>query len=376
MRVVMRTASVTHPPLKLQDFLRSGRAPSELEALYAIKAKRHQQYPNLVLFRYNQIESPFAEEIVRECRGIILDESDNWRVVSRAFDKFFNYGEGHAANIDWATARVQEKIDGSLAVLYWYDSKWHVATSGTPDASGDVNDFGITFAELFWRNYKYELPVDNGYCFYFELTSPFNRVVVQHPTEGLTLLGARDLKTQLEVSSVDAHLMCGVPYVREFTLTSFDEIAATFTEMSPLSQEGYVVVDGAFNRVKVKHPGYVALHHAKDGISRKAFVEIVRNGERSEVLSAFPEFKPMMDDAAARFDELSRQLEADYLRLCSIPVQKDFAVEAVKTRCPGALFAVRAKKADSIRGFLKDMRIDAVMEMLGYKGQETEQAAQ
>jgi tRNA splicing ligase len=91
------------------DFLRSGGTLADLAARYFIKATRHRQKPHLVLLKYDQINSPFAEPIVRECRGIILDEASNWRVVSRSFDKFFNHGEGHAATIDWSTARVYRR---------------------------------------------------------------------------------------------------------------------------------------------------------------------------------------------------------------------------------------------------------------------------
>jgi tRNA splicing ligase len=52
--------------------------------------------------------------VVQECRGLILDESANWRIVAFPYTKFFNYGEEHAASIDWSTACVQEKLDGSL----------------------------------------------------------------------------------------------------------------------------------------------------------------------------------------------------------------------------------------------------------------------
>ena len=359
----------------VQDFLRNGGTQGDLLDRYAIVAKRHRKYDNLVLFKYSQIDSPFAEPLVRECRGIILDEADGWRVISRAFDKFFNHGEGHAAKVDWATARVQEKLDGSLAVMYPYDGNWHVATSGTPDASGEVNGFGLTFAELFWRTFDaQELrlpPLHLGLCFFFELMGPLNRIVVRHPHERLTLLGARYLPTQEEISAAEVALhLPGIGpchIVREFALQSFEQIAYTFATMSPLSQEGYVVVDAAFNRVKVKHPGYVALHHMKGGTSRKTFVEIVRSGESEEVVDAFPEFKPLLEETRAAYERLIADVKGDYERLCGIEQQKAFAIEAVKTRCSAALFAVRAGKAQGVRAFLRDARIDMVMGLLGYK---------
>ena len=91
-------------------------------------------YPNLVLFKYDQVNSPMDNPVVQECRGIILDEADDWRVIARPFTKFYNYGEPNAASIDWTTARVQEKVDGSLCAFYHYKGDWHVATTGTPDA--------------------------------------------------------------------------------------------------------------------------------------------------------------------------------------------------------------------------------------------------
>ncbi len=357
-----------HSDTHIQQYLRADGDFAGLLSNYAIKAKRHRAHPNLVLFKYDQINSPFAEPIVRECRGIILDESDDWRIVCRAFDKFFNYGEGHAAVIDWSTARVQEKVDGSLCTMYPYRGEWHVATTGTPDGSGDVNGLGFTFAELFWKTYGNVRPVPGQTCFFFELTSPYNRIVVRHAVPSLTLLGARDMVTQRE--SRPSEWNVGHPPVREYQLGSFDDIVRSFEAINPLSQEGYVVVDGQFGRVKVKHPGYVALHHAKDGISRKAFVQIARTGETSEVIAAFPEFKPMLDEAHERVDRLVATLEADYERLRGIPSQKDFAIQAVKTTCSAALFAVRAKKAESIRAYVRDVRVENLMALLGYDADE------
>ena len=67
---------------------------------------------NLYIVKYNQIKSDFSIKAVQEARGIILEKGTN-KIIARAFDKFFNYSEGHAELIDFSTAKVQEKVDGS-----------------------------------------------------------------------------------------------------------------------------------------------------------------------------------------------------------------------------------------------------------------------
>ena len=53
---------------------------------------RHKKHPQLILFKYDQINSPFSSKVVQNCRGIVLDEADDWRIVSYPYDKFFNVG--------------------------------------------------------------------------------------------------------------------------------------------------------------------------------------------------------------------------------------------------------------------------------------------
>lgn len=67
----------------------------------------------LIMFKYSQIDSDFNLKLVRECRGIILDE-DTLEVVCHPFDKFGNYGESYCPEIDWKSCYVTEKIDGCV----------------------------------------------------------------------------------------------------------------------------------------------------------------------------------------------------------------------------------------------------------------------
>ena len=334
-----------------------------------IKVKRHPKYPNLVQFKYDQIESLMGDPVVQECRGLILDERDNWAVVARPFDKFFNYGEGHAAEIDWDTAKVQEKLDGSLIILYSYDEQWHVATSGTPDAGGEVNGYGFTFKDLAHRAYSEFLGIGLGglanFTFLFELTSKYNRIIVAHDEPKLTLIGIRH-KDGTEYPPT-SWINPGFPVVKEYPLQSMDEVLATFQNFQPTSQEGYVVVDGAHRRVKVKHPGYVALHHLKDGFGPRRMVEIVRQGEISEVLGHFPEYADEMEKIRCAYNALVLEIAMDYEELEHIEVQKTFALAAVGRRCSGALFALRAKQVESVVEYLRKIPEVRMLQLLGMR---------
>lgn len=374
--------------LEIQKFLRSrtsGIMPydpvldhrgvlKEIEERWGINSRAHGEFPSLLLFKYDQIESPMGEKVVQECRGLILDSADNWNIVAFPFTKFFNYGEGHAAQIEWSSARVQEKLDGSLCVLSWHHGRWNVSTSGSPDASGNVNDQGFTFKDLFWKTFNemgLKVPSEGAfgltheYTFMFELMTPYNRVVVRHEKPRLVLIGVRKNKTGQE-SYVSKWCGC-YPVVQEFPLQSFDQILATFDTMDPLKQEGYVVVDAQFNRVKVKSPAYVAFHHLKDSLTatKKNVVEIIRRGESTEFTTHFPEYKADFDDAQARFEQLVADLEAFYAPIKDIEVQKDFALEAVKSRVSGCLFSLRKGQVGSVRQYLAEMQIDKLVGVLG-----------
>ncbi len=357
----------------IQTYLRDGGSLDDLKTRFAIDSTRHKTYPNLVLVKYNQIESPFAEPMVQEARGMILDESDNWRVICCRFNKFFNYGEGNAATIDWSSARVQEKVDGSLCTMYYYDNKWHVATSGSPDASGNVHGWDFTFADLFWKTFNEmglkPISFNSDLCPSFELCSPFNRVVVPHKTASLTFIGLHDRLrggNELPLSTLPTY-----PAVKSYQLNSFDEIISSFEKIDPLSQEGYIAVDGNNNRVKVKHPGYVALHHLKDGFGPRRIVEVIRSSETTEVLTYFPEWAEQFNDTQTRYDKLVHELDTVYDELKSIEIQKDFAlaVQATKVSIPSALYQLRAGRITSVKQHLADMPIQSLMRVMGLKEQ-------
>ena len=287
-------------------------------------------------------------------------------------------------------------VHNSLIVAYYYDGAWQVATTGSADASGEVFGFGFTFAELFQRTFSTQrvawavetgfadelgrddvvlvdgkaektLPnpfTDTDLCYLFELMTPYNRVVVPHKTSKVVLLGARNRVTG---DYVDVTIE-GVPNVREFPLNSFEGIISSFEAINGLDQEGYVVVDGAGNRVKVKHPQYVALHHLKDNMGPKWLAKVVVSGEVPELLVAFPEYEEELNKVKDKYEALVAEAEATYEQHCTLMEQKDFAM-AVKDKSYSAiLFSLRSGKVDTVRHWFADEKhFPSVLRLLGIK---------
>ena len=349
---------------------------------------------NLIMFKYSQIDSDFNLRIVRECRGLILNEDTN-EIVSFPFTKFGNFGESYCPNIDWTTARCGEKIDGSLVKIVNVGDNLLISTNGTILASNapiaeqigcKYSTFGDIVADVLdnileksgWQKKLQEEGLgalwEEGYTYMFELCSPWTRVVVPHKENKLYFLGKRNNKTFEETYFTDDPIMSKIfDTPRVFPLKSIDECLAATKEM-PWDEEGYVVCDSKFNRVKVKSPSYVAAHHLKGNgtMSYSRAIELVRSNEIEEICKYFEEFRAALEECKTRFWKLVEDTEkawSDYLKIdASLPTRKDKALWITKNfKMPGVAFGLLDKKIESVKSFFMEVPTSKVLKYLGYK---------
>jgi hypothetical protein len=360
--------------LLVQDYLRT----KGLQALvyeHSILAKRHSQYPNLVLLKYNQIETKMTP-MTRECRGLILDEANDWAAVNYSYKRFANLGEGwgDADTIDWSSIRVMDKLDGSLGQLYYYDNAWHFATSGTADASGNVSDHGITFQDLFWRVFNelgYKLPERTDCCYAFELLSPLNALVVKYNVNRLVLHGVRCLSDFAELAPEPIAQAQGWECVKSWPLAqSVEELVEWVNKQDPFAVEGVVLCDAQFRRLKVKSLEHVLFSHLRDNLtsSRRNVLELVRKNETGDVLARLqqvPELKTIYDEVQAKYDALVDAIQTTYTLIEHGQTQKEYASMAVPYRYSSVLFQLRSKRAASVREALLGVQLKTLEEWLG-----------
>ena len=305
---------------------------------YCIKVKKDYDY---TMLSYNQIESDFYNDVVRECRGIIL-ENKTLMPVCVPFFKFGNYGEGYVPEIDWESATTQEKVDGSLIKVWFHNGKWRVSTNGTIDAyKCDIGQVDLlrldcpfkSFGELFDEAMKNSGlnfdELDKDYTYMFELVSPYNKVVVPYENVEIYHIGTRDNKTLKELN-----LDIGIKKPKQYSLKTLEDCLNSASKL-PYSEEGYVVVDKFWNRIKIKSSQYVAVHHLKNNgsVDIANVVQLLRENEIGEFLTYFPEFTNRVNIIKAKIATIIQDL---HLGLAEIKdkvfkTQKDFALE-VKDR--------------------------------------------
>jgi hypothetical protein len=236
-----------------------------------------------------------------------------------------------------------------------------------PDAAGGVEGWDVSFKDLFWNTWNelgYRLPIGpSELCYAFELCTPMNKVIVQHKSNRLVLHGVR-IRTTGEHLSIDSFRSYGWEIVQELKLGSWEEILETSKLLDPIAQEGYVVVDKQWRRVKVKTPQYVALAHMRDGMGPRRMLELVRANESSEFLTYFPEWTDLYKWVQEKYEALLNQLEIAYNAIKHFEIQKDFAMSAVNYQMSGILFQKRKTPEKTIKELLAEANINTLIDVL------------
>lgn len=285
------------------------------------------EFEGLTLFKYNQLDSDLSRQLVQNCRGIIVDTEDDFNVVCFPMDKFFNHGERYAKKIDWQTARVQQKVDGSLIKVWYWDrkNKWVISTNGCIDAysvtASSVSDTyetsrSVNFGELFYNEFVKHCSFDKlnkNYTYMFELVSPEIRVVVDYRKNDTYHLCTRENKSGKYVE-VDI----GVQKPKEYPLHSLEACLNAAEKLNSdgsneITDEGFVVVDGHYKRVKIKSPLYLAAHYlVGNKLSLKRCINIILANEESEYLAYFHEQKSAFDKVHSAVSKLAHTMESGY----------------------------------------------------------------
>jgi len=246
-----------------------------------IRETIHPDFPELAIYNYTP-ECQYSgawDDVTMAARGLVLNR-ETGEVIARPWPKFFNLSEHET--IPGGPARVVEKMDGSLGIVFHYGGRWHIATRGS---------FTSEQAVVAQKWLPAHLPL--GYTHLFEIIYPDNRIVVDYGGfEGLVYLESICLETYKPADVLTAwpHRAKRFGFVRPEDLPGHKD-----------NEEGYVLYWPEHDfRVKVKFDEYVRLHKIMTEYSIKRLWEhITSGGQLSDLISGVP-------------DEFYDQVERDY----------------------------------------------------------------
>jgi hypothetical protein len=201
--------------------------------------------------------------------------------------------------------------------------------------------------------------LDRDYTYMFELTSPFNRIVIRYEGVNLWYLGRRNILNHEEDS--EGLRLEGLKYPEVYPHHSLAECIAAAHEMGD-DEEGYVVCDANFNRIKIKGDEYLVLHKMRGNgpLTITRVVEMWQSDTLDDFIAYYSEFKPFVDKVMGQVRHLIEIADIAFASIMShsLETRADFARYACSYIGPvkSFLFTRYDDKVANATDFYKEMR--------------------
>ena len=136
-------------------------------------------------------------------------------------------------------------------------------------------------------------------------------------------------------------------------------------------QEGVVVCDAGFGRLKFKSPGYLARHWrfplrgTGRQLPRVKYLAVICADEVDEFLAVCPLQRPFVEAVLAQLAALSERIEAELAELAAVPSGRAFAAAVQGRPHAGVLFQRKKQPEVPTAVVLRRYRPDLLERMLG-----------
>lgn len=318
-----------------------------------------QEHPRLPLIIWNYTDKVQyknlweKDDFLINCRGLITDTRGN--LIAKSFPKFFNYEELGNKNIPWndKSILVQEKIDGSLGILFNYNREWILSTKGS--FNSEQSSKGIDIINEQCNLLKF----DPNFTYLVEIVYPENKIVVSYEKKFVTFLSIFYKDEELDWNESKILLkIFGVKDENIVETKSFatlnPKIVESLKKENIKNKEGYVVRFLPTNfRFKIKFEEYLRLHKIYSSISNISIWEFLSQGKSiDELIYGIPdEFYSEIENVKKDLINQYSNLEYEYKLIFKVIEssikegdRKTFANLAKKYNHPSILFYMKDNK--------------------------------
>lgn len=267
------------------------------EAFYLTETEIHGYKVEIYNYRLASI-SDFKNNNAFELRGLTFvynTETNEWE-RNIVLNKFFNVNEVEGWNYndlkDKKVQRIQNKEDGSLITFV----KFPDGSIRSKSKMSFDSEQAQMAQEIYNTNQNVRVlintEIERGHVPIFELTSPFNQVVLEYSKTNLVLLQIRDSETG-DYFNKDYMISICKSFMVDLAQ---DYPPVGFAEMTPLDSllklketdkdiEGWVVTFEDGQMAKIKTDWYLKRHGVISELRENQIIEIILNDEIDDVLS-------------------------------------------------------------------------------------------
>jgi hypothetical protein len=319
--------------------------------------------PNWCMFVYNLFNSELTNDIVRGCRGTVLEiDGKNIKVISAPYTKFFGYGDPSGKDIEesinWKNAQIQEKVDGILvktASVYWelgngeIEKRLYFFTNGSFDLNAPFEDslvydepetrgadtYGDLLKYALSKVIKDKIEYSKEYGFFYctgdfandvpvgatlmlELTSPRNRIICDYKETKIWLHGYRNsMGIEMNPRMIKGLEIFDMPKL--YDAHNYEELKEILKTFKGNEQEGVVVVDYSTEgtpRAKIKCDDYLKLKFARDSAcnTHVLFKAVVEN-EYDDLIANIPATLPKINEIIENIKKVEDWITSESLRV-------------------------------------------------------------
>jgi hypothetical protein len=308
-----------------------------------------QTHPTLPLTIWNYTEKVQYEmlwdDVTIMCRGLVTNDLGD--IIARPFPKFFNYEEViDKGVIPWDSeyVHVQEKMDGSLGILFHYEGEWLLATRGSFTSDQAVKGLGIIKSKYDLNRFIREV------TYLCEIIYPENRIVVDYGEEKITFLGATVPDMEFNWAPTKAVFKSSGIKEEDVVWSSMENLTEDlfkrYQNLNEPDKEGFVIrFYPSGYRVKIKFEDYVRLHKIMTNLSTRNIWETLSSGgDINEMLVDVPdEFYNKIKGYAEELTNQFQTLEREYKWIFKILDRALNEVYKVPLERKRAVFAQYAK---------------------------------
>ena len=315
----------------------------EFEEQGLLNMKKHPIYP-LFILNYTskaQFKKRWCKELIH-ARGLVVKEDGE--IIARPIPKFFNHYEiKKCEQLQHEDYELYDKMDGSLAIMFYYENKRMFCTRGS-----FVSDQAVKSEKIFNSKYNHvNIKKECTYC--FEVIYPKNKVVVDYDgLEDLFLISISHTKSGKELNIDNAGFK---------TVNKIDTDGVSSNEWIHCdipNKEGYVVKFINDNlRLKIKFDSYIARHNGKT-MSTKTIKKNMKKMENINLDNipdeSYPKVREITSEIEEIFNTKKQMLENVYSDIVKVNASTRDVAKAIKqSQYSSILFAMyRGKPIDKM----------------------------